>query len=74
MLKTVLLINKFPSKNGFEYMNLLLNMSDDSCTTNKISAEKAYKLAEKCIRKETIDTITTLYEISCDFYTNASGY
>lgn len=63
-MKTILLINKFPQKDGtFEYMNLLLNMNDDSCNTIKLSAEKAYKLVETCIRKEIIDSITTLYEL-----------
>lgn len=63
-MKQILLISKFPSKDGkFTYQNLLLTLEEDCCTTELLKADQAYSLTTQCIRKETLDLNTTLYEI-----------
>lgn len=64
LMKQILLISKFPSKDGkFTYQNLLLTLEEDSCTSQLLKADQAYSLTAQCIRKEIIDSNTTLYEI-----------
>ena len=63
-MKQILLISKFPLKDGtFEYQNLLLTIGEDFCSCNKLKANLAYELIDYASRKEIIDNITTLYEI-----------
>jgi len=63
-MKQILLISKFPSRDGkFTYQNLLLTFEEGFCTTELLKADKAYNLVYQSIRKEIIDSNTVLYEI-----------
>ncbi len=63
-MKQILLISKFPLKDGtFQYQNLLLTMGEDFCNCERLKANLTYELVDYASRKEIIDNITMLYEI-----------
>lgn len=63
-MKQVLLISKFPLRDGtFQYQNLLLTIGEDFCHSQLLNANLAYELIDYTFRKERIDDITILYEI-----------
>ena len=63
-MKQVLLISKFPFKDGtFQYQNLLLTIGEDFCNCELLKANLAFELIDYAFHKERIDDITTVYEI-----------